>query len=89
MPNDARSGYATRERILEMLSDEEVAKVSTAETRGLSDGEEYLDLERLEEGVRQAHGQARPTGRVLPRSAVRDATWSRILGQLGGTAGQR
>ncbi len=86
MSRDERSEFTARERILELLSDEEVAKVSTAETQvRLSDGEEYLDLDRLDEGIRQAHGQTTAMGRVLPRSAVRDATWSRIVSQLGGS----
>ncbi len=71
MASQEHSEYAARERILELLSDEEVAKVSTAE-----------------EGVRQVHGAATPVGRVLPRSAVRDATWSRIVSEIGGAAGQ-
>ncbi len=90
MANDERSEYTARERILELLSDEEVAKVSTAETQvRLSDGEEYLDLERIEEGVRQAHGQTTATGRVIPRSAVRDATWSKIVKEIEGASGRR
>ena len=88
MANSGASKYMARDRILELLSDEEVAKVSTAETQvGLADGDEYLDLEKLDEGVRQAHGQTTATGRLLPRSAVRDATWSKIISQLGGAAG--
>jgi hypothetical protein len=87
MPSGGRSEYTTRERILELLSDEEVAKVSTAETQvRLADGDEYLDLEKLDEGVRQAHGQTTVMGRLLPRSAVRDATWSKIVSHLGGAA---
>jgi hypothetical protein len=90
MSIDERHEYTARERILELLSDEEVARVSTAEDRvRLSDGEEYIDLERIEDGVRQAHGETTATGRLLPRSAVRDATWSKIVSQLGGAAGQR
>lgn len=82
--SDERSEYARRERILELLSDEEVAKVSTAETQvRLPDGELYVDLERLDEGVRQAHGETTAVGRLLPRSAVRDATWSKIVSQVG------
>lgn len=89
MASDERSEYTARERILGLLSDEEVARVSTAETQlRLADGDEYLDLERIEEGVRQVHGPTTATGRLLPRSAVRDATWSKILGQLGSAAGR-
>ncbi len=88
MSNQERSKYVTRERILDLLSDEEIAKVSTAEERvRLADGEEYIDLERIEEGVRQAHGDTTAVGRVLPRSAVREATWSRVVSQLGAMHG--
>ena len=89
MSRDERSEYSVRERILKLLSDEEVARVSTAETQvRLADGEEYIDLERIEEGVRQAHGHTVAVGRLLPRSAVRDATWDRIVSQLGEASGR-
>ncbi len=59
--------------------------MSTAETGAqLLEGEEYLDLERLHEGVRQALGRDAvvPMGRLLPRRAVPEKTWRRILTQL-------
>lgn len=87
-PGD-RSQYRERDDILDLLSDEEVAKVSAEEGRAdLADGDEYIDLERLDDGVRQHHGPPVASGRVLPRKAVRDATWSRILGRLGQAAGR-
>jgi len=90
MSRDERSTYTARERILELLSDEEVARVSTAEAQvRLEDGDEYVDLERIEEGVRQAHGPTTAMGRLLPRSAVSDATWSKILSQVGSAARRR
>ena len=83
LKNDKRTEYATRDRILKLLSDDEVASVSTAETAGcLSDGDEYLDLAQLDQGVRGARGTATPMGRVLPRKAVHANTWSKILTQL-------
>ena len=55
MKNDERTAYVTRDTILKLLSDDEVAKVSTAETASrLADGDEYLDLEHLDKGVRRA-----------------------------------
>jgi hypothetical protein len=82
--NDAsRTEYVTRDHILKLLSDEEVARVSTAETATrLTDGDEYLDLEKLHQGVRRAGGGAIPMGRVLPRKAVHADTWDKILKQL-------
>ncbi|MDP2270437.1 MAG: hypothetical protein Q8N23_24210 [Archangium sp.] len=71
----------TRERVLELLSDDEVARVCTAEaTAQLAEGEEYLDLAHLELGVRR--GGATPMTRVLPRQAIDATTWARIVAQL-------
>jgi hypothetical protein len=81
--------YLTREHILKLLSDDEVASVSTSETVArLADGEEYLDLEHLEQGVRRARrgASAIPMGRVLPRKAIHDDTWGKILKQLATAA---
>jgi len=81
--NRNRNEYVTRDRILALLSDQEIASVSTAETAaGLADGEEYLDLDQLREGVRKEGSSAAPMGRVLPRKAVHEETWLRILQQL-------
>ena len=68
---------------MNLLSDDEVTKVSTAETAArLSDGDEYVDLEQLCDGVRRAPSTSTPMGRVLPRSAVHQDTWNKILSQL-------
>jgi hypothetical protein len=83
MKNDQRAEYVTRDSVLKLLSDDEVAKVSTAETAArLADGDEYLDLEHIDRGVQRAGGTATPMGRVLPRKAVHADTWSKILTQL-------
>jgi len=74
------AGLKARERILAMLSDTEMARVSSAEGPGtLEEGEEYIDLEQLEQGVKQADGANSPIGHVLPKRAVRRETWSEIL----------
>jgi len=78
-----RTKFVFRHNILGMLSDDEVASVSTAETAmGLSDGDEYLDLEQLDRGVCLAAGISGPMGCVLSRRAVRETTWSKVLTQL-------
>jgi hypothetical protein len=83
MKTETRNDYMTREAVLKLLSPDEVAKVSTAETaKSLPDGEEYLDLEQLERGVLKASGKAPPMGRVLPRKAVEEQTWQKVLTQL-------
>ena len=47
--------FIKRNDLLKLLSDNEVASVSLAETAvQLSDGDEYLDLSNLDKGVRSA-----------------------------------
>jgi hypothetical protein len=83
MANDHRFEYVARDRVLNLLSDDEIASVSNAETAArLSDDEEYIDLEQLDQGVRRAPAGAAVMGRVLPRKAVKEITWSKILTQL-------
>jgi hypothetical protein len=48
----------------------------------LSDGDEYLDLEHLDRGVRLAAGMSAPIRHALSRTAVREATWTKVLTQL-------
>jgi hypothetical protein len=86
MPEE-RIRYLTRDRILKLLSDDEIAAVSTAESAtGLEPGAEYLDLEAIERGVRRAFGRDAPMGSVLPRKAVQEETWSKILRELAGAS---
>ena len=47
-------------------------------------GDEYLDLEHLDEGVRKADSLIVDMGRVLPRKAIHEITWSKILAVVGG-----
>jgi len=83
MNDHKRSDYLTRDRVLKTLSDDENASVCTAETaERLDDGDEYLDLEQLDRGVRRAPKETTPMGRVLPRKAVHEGTWRKILLQL-------
>jgi len=85
-PPETRNDMSTRDSILGLLSDEEVARVSTAEGAAhLVDGDEYLDLERLDQGVLKAMAQAQatPMGQVLPRKSVTSGTWTKVLGHLG------
>jgi hypothetical protein len=81
---DAKREEVARDTILGLLSDEETARVSTAEgVSGLTEGAEYLDLEHLDRGVQRARASTAVTmGHVLPRNAVRVETWSKILAQL-------
>jgi hypothetical protein len=70
----------TREFILGLLTDAEVEKVSRAEgDAGPIEGDEFIDLEVPGVGVQQAHGPSALRGHLLPRSAVSDATWEKIV----------
>ena len=81
--NTEKQQYVQRDNILKLLSDEEAARVSTAETeKHLAGGDEYLDLEALDRGVQEARGEGVVMGRVLPRKAVHENTWSNIINQL-------
>jgi hypothetical protein len=84
MQNDPQAAYITRDSILKLLSDDEVARVSTAETAGkLSPGEQYLDLEHIDRGVRVATlTRDMSTANLLPKRAVADETWRKILNTL-------
>jgi len=80
---DNRSQYVTRENVLMLLSDDEVAAVATAETaNSLPEGEEYLDMEQLDQGVQRSHPKKTPMGRVLSRKSIHENTWNKILKQL-------
>ena len=90
MNNDKRNEYVTRDSILKLLSDDEVASVTTAETAArLPAGDEFLDLEQLGQGVQRAAGKTTPMGRVLPKKAVHENTWNKILKQLPASRGTK
>ena len=84
MTDAKRTDHVVRDNILKILSNEEIARISTAETAStLTEGVEYLDLEHLDQGVQRAKAVTKVTmGRVLPRTAVRGETWIKILAQL-------
>ena len=85
MKNTAkRDQYITREGILKLLSDDEIARVSTTEAGPpLAKGDEYVDLQHLYLGVRRMEANIQiKMGEVLPRRAVRDSTWSQICARI-------
>jgi len=82
-----RTEHIARDTILKLLSDEENAKVSSAEgSVGLLQGEAYVDLEHLDRGIQRADSAMTKgtIGHIVPRRAVRGETWSKILAQLAG-----
>ena len=84
MTTTQRAAYVSRDTVLKLLSDDEIAKVSTAETAaGLTKGDEYVDLEHLDQGVLRADPATNVTmGHVVPRGVVSAGSWARILAQL-------
>jgi hypothetical protein len=84
MSGDAKRELVTREAILALLSDAEVAKVSRAEDAPrLVEGDEYVDLEHPSAGVRQVHAASPPPRTALVRSAIRDETWAKVMALVG------
>ena len=71
----------TRETILALLTDAEVARVSTAEDKPkLIDGDDYIDLADPGTGVHQMHSDSTVSPHdTLPKSAVSETTWAKIL----------
>ena len=84
MTNVTRVELVARDSILQLLSDAETASVSTAEAASsLVDGAEYLDLEHIDQGIQRAKTATKVAmGHVVPRSAVSDGTWAKIVAQL-------
>jgi hypothetical protein len=81
MTTDPKNNALTRETILALLTDAEVAKVSEAEDAPrLIEGDEYVDLADPSAGVQQVQAVPRTApGPALARSAVSDATWAKIV----------
>lgn len=84
MASPTRSEFTTRDAVLKLLSDEETARVSMAETEeALSEGAEYLDLEQLDKGIQRASAAAAiAMGGIIPRTAVSEQTWSKIMAHM-------
>jgi len=75
--------FASRASLMKLLSDDEVARVSSIEASArLADGDEYVDLEHVERGVQWARGTTTAMARALPRKSVHANTWSKIVTQV-------
>jgi hypothetical protein len=84
MKIEKRTEFLTRDGVMRLLADDERKSVKVAEKgTPLAPGEEYLDLEHLELGVRRGPSATTPRGDVLPKRAVRPATWSKIMALVG------
>ncbi len=86
MMNASSTDYATKDRILNLLTDEETAKVSNNETAtALIAGDEYLDLARIDLGIQQANSTASVrANEIIPRGAVSAATWTKTNAAIAG-----
>lgn len=70
----------TRDGILSLLSDAEIAKVSTVESAAaLVIGDEYVDLVHLEQGIRRATMSPINMHNLVARKAVHEDTWGKIV----------
>jgi hypothetical protein len=82
MEQSKRAQLVSRDAILALLSDEEAARVSSAEGRNdLRVGDEYIDLQHLDQGIQQAFGPTKHEGNLLARTAVLATTWQKIQAQ--------
>jgi hypothetical protein len=74
--------FVSRDNILKILNDEEAARIRLPATASqLVDGDEFIDLTQIERGVQRA-GQSNPVADVLPRKAVHENTWKKIVTNL-------
>lgn len=82
VPDPPRS--SPRIAVLDLLSDAENARVATGVTAlHMAEGDEYVDLEHLDRGVQHATATTVLTiNTPVPRSAVNQETWERIISRL-------
>lgn len=84
MSEQDRKELVTRATMLNLLSDEETNRVSTAESQSaLAVGSDYIDLDHLDKGVQRVSA-AMPVAmhNIVPRAAVGRETWDKMLAHL-------
>ncbi len=79
-----KTEYLTRDAIMKLLSDDEIARVSARESGPtLVAGDEYVNLMELTMGVRRMETDTDiRMSEIVPRSAVAAATWTKICAHL-------
>lgn len=83
MKPDKQNGYPIRDRVLALLTDSEAEQVRLAEASPkLEVGDEFLNLDALEKGVRYSPGSDTPPGRLVPRKAVHQDAWNKMVKAL-------
>jgi hypothetical protein len=69
--------------VLSLLSEGELTSVHEALPKThLRRGDQYLDLEHLRRGVQHADGAETSMASLLPRKAIHEDTWRRVLRRL-------
>lgn len=91
MNSSKRTDLMTREKLMKLLSDTEVASVSNAEkASGLTNGDEFIDLEEIKKGIQFASAKTKtPPGQVLSKKSVHAKTWSKIVKELQSSSGEK
>jgi hypothetical protein len=85
MTTENHTNLVTRDIILNLLSDTDVARVTHAETASsLADGDQYIDLAHLAQGVQHADDTSTPMNHILPRNSVDKKTWNAIMKEVSG-----
>ncbi len=83
MITNRAADYALRAQIMNLLSDEETARVSSVEASArLAEGEEYIELNQLSAGVCRAHDNVPQTRDVLTKNAINYRAWNEIVALL-------
>lgn len=83
MSDASKATFLARAAILQLLSSGEATNISGTEAKtDLRRGDEYLDLDHLQQGIQRADGTKTSVRNLLPRRAVHEDTWRRILRQL-------
>lgn len=79
----SREPDSARAEVLKLLAEGELADFSEGgPPKALANGDQYVDLEQLTRGVQRARAGVRLGPHVLPRKAIHEDTWRRILRQL-------
>ncbi len=80
---------SARAEVLKLLADGEHADFSQRGTtaKTLPNGDEYVDLDELARGVQRARVGVAIGDHVVPRKAIHEDTWRRILRQLAAMLG--
>jgi hypothetical protein len=79
--------YKVRRQVVELLSEEEAARLEKVLSTGiLQDGEEYIEIDHVSLGVQRARaGMLLGRSRLILRRALDASTWNQLVTVLDGT----